>query len=1100
MRILWLGWWALVNHAASWSLSSLSFHQKNSPAIIASELFQSVTSSLNEQCSIDRRKSPALWRLLYDDDDDDDEADLMNNQDKSSNDDKPRRILQKPPEIMAPAGGWPQLYAAVSNGADAIYVGLSAFSARARATNFDPLVDLPKAVEYCHGHNVKVYVALNTLVFDHEVNEVATLLQACYRAGVDAVIYQDASLPRLAARVAPHLVLHASTQQSITSVDGVQYAATTAAATRVVLGRELSVYEIAHVIQQQQQDPSQSQSQKTLSPEIEVFVHGALCVSYSGQCFSSEAWGGRSANRGQCAQACRLPYQMIVTDRTDSSVSATTSPVPRRPPTTLKQPILPSYVLSPQDLCGLDHVPDLLQAGVACFKIEGRLKDASYVAATTRAYRQAVDQAWEDYQRSLQDERQSISKTRHGLPISTPRKALPFATETVTRNELRQVFSRGQDESYTGLTSGFLNGTHHQVVVRGRSPRHRGVHMGRLIAGTSAAQGILVMEYDDDTKNRDENAISRLKLGDGLVIDRGLPELEELGGPIYGLQEEDEEDPDQRHVAKRRRIVKIQLGRAVIQKWQQYDAETQPDQASWAPIGAHVWKTHDAAVTKKLKRLSQAVTSSPSTKLGDNDENANGLLQRSSVVQVRVSAGVDQPLRIHLDLLNTTAIMNGDSQSNLVLVSGMGETECNMELAASKGLTKNQIEKAIGTLGNTEFTLAKTLKTVDDENGGDVVTDWGELDLEQLPLWCPMSQIKVARRRAIQDLQIKIKQSETQKETDNTEVTGQDVASSSLAATGTHRSVVDLPSVKDAHQHILEEWSRKVSLSDGNADCSKDTDSRISVLCRTLEQVDALCSMMEQDNQALANDDMEGRLLDGLVSEIMVDFLEVEGMKEAVDRIRSVSRTVAHDRSSPVRVVVASPRILKPYEGGIWKSMLALEADALLVRSTGLLHRLHALGGPGARVKLKMFHEPNEDNENAVKADEERWVTIPRLLGDFSLNAANALSAFEMLTYTPNKRNSTNVELGMDRITASYDLNANSVARMASLLGPFSHRLEVVMHCKIPIFHTEHCVFARFLTKGNSYVDCGHACTRHSLHLRDELTGLDNLVLADMGW
>ena len=147
-----------------------------------------------------------------------------------------------------------------------------------------------------------------------------------------------------------------------------------------------------------------------------------------------------------------------------------------------------------------------------------------------------------------------------------------------------------------------------------------------------------------------------------------------------------------------------------------------------------------------------------------------------------------------------------------------------------------------------------------------------------------------------------------------------------------------------------------------------------------------------------------------------------------------------------------------------------------------------------------MFRELHEENENAVKADEERLVTIPRLLGDFSLNAANALSAFEMLTYTPNKRNSTNSELGMDRITASSDLNANSVARMASLLGPFSHRLEVVMHCKIPIFHTEHCVFARFLTKGNSYVDCGHACTRHSLHLRDELTGLDNLVLADMGW
>jgi hypothetical protein len=227
--------------------------------------------------------------------------------------------------------------------------------------------------------------------------------------------------------------------------------------------------------------------------------------------------------------------------------------------------------------------------------------------------------------------------------------------------------------------------------------------------------------------------------------------------------------------------------------------------------------------------------------------------------------------------------------------------------------------------------------------------------------------------------------------------------------------------------------------------------SKLSVLARNFEQVEALCQMVETG---------QGPIVD----EIIVDFLEVDGMREAVTRIRQAK----------VIAVVASPRIIKPEESGIWRTLLRLEPDALLVRSNALLYRMMKLGGPGTSVAL----DP-EDPENKV--------TIPEMVGDFSLNVANALTAWELLEY------------GCSRATASYDLSANAISELLDTLGPVhARRIEVVAHTHIPIFHTEHCVFARFLSNGNSYLDCGHACTRHNVHLRDQ-TGADNLVLADMG-
>ena len=250
---------------------------------------------------------------------------------------------------MSPAGGWPQLRAAVANGADAVYLGLTAFSARARAANFD-MDELIKAVAYCHKYQVHVYVALNTLVFDHELDEISQIVQQCAAANVDAVIVQDLGVCRLIQKVCPTLPIHSSTQQSVTDADGVQFCHDQHGATRVLLSRELSLAEIRHVTNRLQQPTTAMPLQRPVV-EIETFVHGALCVSYSGQCFSSEAWGGRSANRGQCAQACRLPYGLI-----QNGIHRDTQDM--------------KYLLSPQDLSGIERVPSRQESRVSRLKVD----------------------------------------------------------------------------------------------------------------------------------------------------------------------------------------------------------------------------------------------------------------------------------------------------------------------------------------------------------------------------------------------------------------------------------------------------------------------------------------------------------------------------------------------------------------------------------------------------------------------------------------------------------------------------------------------------------------------------------------------------------
>ena len=329
----------------------------------------------------------------------------------------PRKSATKP-ELLAPAGDRTCMVAAIENGADAVYFGLQGHNARARAVNFDP-DDLPDVMGMLHRRGVQGYVTLNTLVFPAELEGVEALVRKVAAAGVDAVIVQDVGLARLIRALTPDLEIHASTQMSVTSAEGVRLAKELGCS-RVILARELSLREIGKV-------------REGADLPVEVFVHGALCVAYSGQCLTSEALGGRSANRGECAQACRMAYEIVCDgERVDLENI--------------------QYLLSPQDLAAFDLVPELMALGVASLKIEGRLKTPEYVANVTRNYRRAIDAAWA------------------GRPAEFGRREV---------QEMEMSFSRG-------FSHGFLDGNDHKVLVRGDHAKKRGIFLGTVgsVAGS----------------------------------------------------------------------------------------------------------------------------------------------------------------------------------------------------------------------------------------------------------------------------------------------------------------------------------------------------------------------------------------------------------------------------------------------------------------------------------------------------------------------------------------------------------------------------------------------------------------------------------------
>ncbi len=336
-------------------------------------------------------------------------------------------MLQKKLELLAPAGSWEALEAAVNAGADAVYLGGKAFGARQYASNFDR-EELRRAVYFTHMHRVRLYITVNTLVDNAEMDELADYLVFLNEIGVDGIIVQDLGVIRLARRLVPGLPLHASTQMTITSSAGVDFAAG-AGMERIVLARELNIEEIKAAC--------------TRGVEIEVFIHGALCVCYSGQCLMSSLIGGRSGNRGRCAQPCRLPYKLLDGRGQDMLAGADAG----------------QYLLSPRDMNTLDVLPRLIEAGAVSFKIEGRMKRPEYVAVVVDIYRRAIDSYLAGHYHVPQRDLENIA----------------------------QIFNRD-------FTAAYLTGRPGRRMMSDRRPNNRGVLAGRVLKLLRGNKAVLKLE------------------------------------------------------------------------------------------------------------------------------------------------------------------------------------------------------------------------------------------------------------------------------------------------------------------------------------------------------------------------------------------------------------------------------------------------------------------------------------------------------------------------------------------------------------------------------------------------------------------------------
>ncbi|MCL6560488.1 MAG: U32 family peptidase, partial [Firmicutes bacterium] len=318
-------------------------------------------------------------------------------------------------ELLAPAGDWEAFLAAVENGADAVYLGGKLFNARQFAGNFDA-GQLKTALDYAHVRGVRVYLTMNTLIADSELRQAVEFAESAYIMGIDGIIVQDTGFAGVLRKLYPGLDLHASTQMTVYNLDGVR-ALECLGFKRVVLARELCLDEIRYITENS-------------SIEIEVFAHGALCVCYSGQCLMSSLIGGRSGNRGRCAQPCRLEYELVGPDGRAVAAEG-------------------KHLLSPRDLCLLGHLPRLAAAGVRALKIEGRMKSPEYVATVVRVYRQALDRFF-----------------------AHPEDFAPTDEEL---RELAQIYNRG-------FTPGFFLGDQGAAYQSYARPNNRGCPVGRVTA------------------------------------------------------------------------------------------------------------------------------------------------------------------------------------------------------------------------------------------------------------------------------------------------------------------------------------------------------------------------------------------------------------------------------------------------------------------------------------------------------------------------------------------------------------------------------------------------------------------------------------------
>ncbi len=391
------------------------------------------------------------------------------------------------PEVLAPVGDYQVLQAALQAGADAVYFGLSeGFNARARAQNFtlDKLQDIVREI---HNFGAKAYITLNTLVFESELFKLKELLQKIEACQVDALIIQDLGVAHLASRLAPSVTLHASTQMTLSDGCGARFAKNLGFR-RVVLARELSAAEIAEV-------------KKEANCELEVFALGALCVSFSGQCLASLTWGGRSANRGQCAQPCRLPFRWVAVPH-GQKLDFSSGQI---------RLSAPSHLLSPCDLAGFNKIDELIRANVSSLKIEGRLKAASYVYMAVKTMREWVDAHFDKQGRQVTPKAPQVLELRRNL------------------SDLNVTFSRG-------FTPGFLTSVNHQTFIQKGYPKHRGQLLGTVAEKNKREIKIKLTAPNKNSKNFEAYPITPQN-GMGVLflspIDENNNSEDVQGGPIY---------------------------------------------------------------------------------------------------------------------------------------------------------------------------------------------------------------------------------------------------------------------------------------------------------------------------------------------------------------------------------------------------------------------------------------------------------------------------------------------------------------------------------------------------------------------------------------
>ncbi|RCX18306.1 putative protease [Anaerobacterium chartisolvens] len=365
-------------------------------------------------------------------------------------------------ELLAPAGEWDAFLAAVENGADAVYLGGPFFNARQSAENFDGS-QLKNAVEYAHVRDVKVYMAMNTLISDSELDKALRLAEEAFFTGIDGIIVQDLGFAGLLRRSLPGLKLHASTQMTVYNIHGVRILERLGFK-RVVLARELSLEEIRYICQ-------------NTCLEVEVFVHGALCICYSGQCLMSSVIGGRSGNRGRCAQPCRLPYSLLK----NNDVAAGDG----------------KYILSPKDICLVNELESLVPSGVKCLKIEGRMKSPEYVATVTGIYRKYIDMAQNG--KLCMEEGGSLANNEDFRALT-------------------QIFNRG------GFSQGYLKGRTGYGLMAYQKPKNWGIYLGEVFSYNKESRKIRLRLKED------------LSNGDGIEIWNG--EDESPGGVVSEISVE----------------------------------------------------------------------------------------------------------------------------------------------------------------------------------------------------------------------------------------------------------------------------------------------------------------------------------------------------------------------------------------------------------------------------------------------------------------------------------------------------------------------------------------------------------------------------------